>query len=272
MKLTTEALEDFREQEFCLLKKVIPPSNCREIRESVIATVRGERNKYNNAPEYVGFVPGLISVDQSFAKYLADGRIASLCHKLLGEHFRISFTSAIINEPGNARGGWHADWPFNQKNAGHLETPYPDAVMHITTLWILSPFTESNGGTLLRPGSHSDPSNPTAPGRDDAGQMFDDEIHVTGSEGSVIFMDSRLWHAAPANRSSQPRVVLAVRHAPWWLNLEVLRPGSDQRRQMCDEAGKSDNIVPPIPREIFDALPRDVRSLFRHWVEVGNLS
>ena len=27
----------------------------------------------------------------------------------------------------------NADWPFNQKNAGHVPSPYPDAVMHLTT-------------------------------------------------------------------------------------------------------------------------------------------
>jgi hypothetical protein len=59
------------------------------------------------------FVPGLIAVDQSYAEYLADGRLLSIVELLLGHHVRISYTSAIVNEPGNARGNWHADWPFN---------------------------------------------------------------------------------------------------------------------------------------------------------------
>ena len=46
------------------------------------------------------------------------------------------------------------DWPFNQHNAGHIPAPYPDIVAHLTTLWMLSPYTPENGATIIVPGSH----------------------------------------------------------------------------------------------------------------------
>ena len=48
----------------------------------------------------------------------------------------------------------HSDWPYNQSNAGHVRQPYPAhpaPPMHITTLWMLTAFTEETGGTLTVP-------------------------------------------------------------------------------------------------------------------------
>jgi ectoine hydroxylase-related dioxygenase (phytanoyl-CoA dioxygenase family) len=202
--------------------------------------------------------------------YLADEKLMAVIDRLLGHNTRISFTSAIINEPGNERGEWHADWPFNQKNAGHIPAPYPDVLMHVTTLWMLSPFSVENGGTFVLPGSHRHPTNPTAGDGPDPRESFSTEFNVTGSAGSIVIMDSRLWHATAPNCSPRPRVALAVRYAPWWLNLEVLRPESDERKRMCDETGRTENIVPSINRDVFNGLPSCVRQLYRHWLAAEN--
>ena len=256
---------------FCVLEEVIPADACAGIRCSIVETVARESCHYevaqNAAKTGVGFIPSVINHDQSFAEYLADRRLLKLAERILGDHVRISFTSAIINQQDNDRGHWHADWPFNQNNAGHVPAPYPDAVMHLTTLWMLSPFDAQSGGTLLVPGSHRCPTNPTAPSGPDPLTRFPQEVHATGPAGSVLVFDSRLWHATASNRSQEPRVALAVRYAPWWLNLDVLRPDSEERRRMCDEMGATENCVPLIQRSVFDRLPDCVRPLYRHWVE-----
>jgi ectoine hydroxylase-related dioxygenase (phytanoyl-CoA dioxygenase family) len=80
-------------------------------------------------------------------------------------------------------------------------------------------------------------------------------------------MDSRLWHATAPNQTQEPRVALAIRYAPWWLNLEVLRPDSAERRRMCSESGQDDNRVPSVPNEVYSKLPGTVQPLFQHWRE-----
>ena len=262
-----DCLQQIKTDGFCILDSVIPADHCAEVRERVVAAVGRQQKHYPDAPANIGFTPSIINHDQSFAEYLADEMLLELAGRLLGEHIRISFTSAIINEPGNDRGSWHADWPFNQKNAGHIPAPYPDAVMHLTTLWMLSSFDAKNGGTLVLPRSHKEPTNPTAANGPDPDTKFAEEINVRGSAGSVLVMDSRLWHATAPNRTVQPRVALAVRYAPWWLNLEVLRPESDERKRMCDEVGATDNVVPSLRADIYERLPRQVQSLYCHWVD-----
>ncbi len=249
---------------FCVVPEVVPADRCAELRERISQAV--QRVGKASTPAGVGFLAGVINHEQSFAPYLADDRLLALCRALLGDWVRISFTSAIINPPGNPRGGWHADWPFNQKNAGHIPAPYSDLVMHLTTLWMLSPFSGENGGTLVVPGSHRSPTNPTAPGGLDATKPLPAEMNVAGPAGSVCVMDSRLWHATSPNRTPEPRVALAVRYAPWWLNLEILRPGSAERKRMVDEPGKEENQVPSMPRDVFERLPANVKPLYQHWV------
>ena len=96
---------------------------------------------------------------------------------------------------------------------------------------------------------------------------FPSEIRATGDTGSVLLFNSRLWHAIFHNASDRLRVGMAVRYAPWWLNLDILMPGSVERTRMVDETGIMDNVVVPVPRQVYDVLPENVKPLFRHWVE-----
>jgi len=252
---------------FCLIEQVIPPEACRSLRDRLLAITRSHR-KQQPAAMKVSFVPGVINHDQSFAPYLADERVLALAASYFGPHVRISFTSAIINDPGKKRTNWHADWPFNQNNAGHVPAPYPDRTMHLTAIIMVSSFSLENGGTLVVPASHRFDSNPSDPNLDiDPYQPYPTEQRITGSPGTMLLFDSRLWHAAPANPSEEPRVALVARYAPWWLNLQVLDPGSDLHRQMVTEPELTNSIVPRIKRSAYDALPGHVQPLFRHWVE-----
>ena len=268
MIAATEDLSlQIKEQGYCLLRDVIPSDQVERVRADVLGVVDKYKYERTDAPPRIGAVSGLIRFTQSFAPYLLDSRLGSLCRSLLGEHYRVSYTSSIVNFPGNDRGGWHSDWPFNQHNGGHIEAPYADVLMHLTTLWMLSPFTHENGGTLIAPGTHREPDNPTGNNGVSPEIVLDKEKTLVGSAGTIAVLDSRLWHATAVNGSKNPRVGMAIRFAPWWLNLDTLMPESDERCRMADERGMRENLVPPVPREVFDRLQEGVKPLFRHWLQ-----
>jgi len=260
--MVSKALLHIQRDGFAVLEGIVPSDDCPRIRESLLNTVEQYGGQFES-PEQIGYIPSVVNLDQSFAAYLADDRLLRVVEGLLGPQVRISFTSATINFPGNERLSWHADWPFNQNNGTYIPAPYPDQVIHLTTLWMLSPFSDENGGTLIVPRSHLQRSNPTVHGR--FVQPYSDEVQVNGSAGSVLVMDSRMWHATAANLSVEPRVALAVRYAPWWLNLDVLRPGR-QRDSVSSADEESHNLVPSIDRAAFDTLPDKVQRLYAHWV------
>ncbi len=259
-----DLVRQVHERGYCVLPEVIPA----DVVASVCADVLAVDPALNipDAPARRGAVSGLINHTQSFAPYLAEARLLALTTALLGAHVRVSYTSTIVSYPGADRLQWHADWPFNQGNAGHLAAPYPDVLAHLTSIWMLTDFTVDNGATLIVPGSHRASNNPTGDNGVDKMAPHPDEMHITGKAGTVLVMDSRMWHATPRNDSQQIRAGLAIRWAPWWLNLDVLMPGSDERARMVDEIdGARDNQVPAVEAKVFDSLPATVQPLFRHW-------
>lgn len=252
---------------FCILADVIPGNAVQQVRDSVLETVRQRGAKSKFAPQGASQIAGLINYNQSFSEYLLEQRLATVVTALLGDHYRVSFTTALVNHPGNDRGQWHADWPFIQTLGARLPAPYPDAVIHLTALFMLSDFTPETGATYVLPGSHRAGTNPTADLALDRFQPLPGEIQATGPAGSLLLLDSRCWHAAAPNQSDEDRVACAVRFAPWWLNLEVLRPNSFLRKRMVEQENKPDGPVPAIPREVFEQLPAAVQPLFHHWID-----
>ena len=60
--------------------------------------------------------------------------------------------------------------------------------------------------------------------------------------------------------------MVAVRYAPWWLNLDVLQPGTVERFHMVHKPGKHETLQPPMSTNVYSSLPEDVKPLFRHAV------
>ena len=265
---------------FCVVEGVIPAGEVQAINAELLAALEGNRErsegelaKTRSRGHRIG-TPGVavlkqaINEVQSFAPYLADRRVLDIVEAFFGAWARISCTDCVANMPGNARGYWHADWPYNQTNASHIPAPYPDAVLHLSTIWMLTPFSAETGGTLVVPGSHRWPRNPAAGDMPEVDNeaVYPTERHVEGSAGSALVYDSRLWHAVAANRSDQPRVALIVRYAPWWLNLNPTLVGRPEHQAMVVETGGKNYEMEPLDREVFESLPGQVQPLYRHWV------
>jgi hypothetical protein len=254
-----------RDHGFTVVKDVIPESELPGIRASVEASTN-EHGTPDARERGIGHVGGFMRYNQALAPYLADRKVLDPIEGILGPLVKVSFTTATINQPGNPRGKWHADWPFNQNNAGHVASPYPDLPMHITTLWMLSGFSGANGGTLIVPGSHRLPNNPTGNNGVDPEAIHPEEANAEGEAGSVLILDSRIWHSTAHNSTDDPRVSVVVRYAPWWLNTRVLMPESNERRVMVERTGLQDNIQPSLPRDTYETLPADLKPLFSHWL------
>ena len=265
---------------FCVVEGVIPAGQVQAINAELLAALEGNRErsegelaKTRSRGHRIG-TPGVavlkqaINEVQSFAPYLADRRVLDIVEAFFGAWARISCTDCVANMPGNARGYWHADWPYNQTNASHIPAPYPDAVLHLSTIWMLTPFSAETGGTLVVPGSHRWPRNPAAGDMPEVDNeaVYPTERHVEGPAGSALVYDSRLWHAVAANRSDQPRVALIVRYAPWWLNLNPTLVGRPEHQAMVVETGGKNYEMAPLDREVFARLPCQVQPLYRHWV------
>ena len=224
----------------------------------------GDRRSTSQGPRGRPARPtGTNPYNQSFAPYLADARIMGVTEGLFGKHVRISMTTGILLEPSYERANLHADFPFGQGYDWRIPAPYPDAPILLTSLWMLTPFTLENGATVIVPGTHRANNNPSG----DVGyNAQSSEIQATGAAGSVLLFDSRLWHTNGSNRSNATRVAIAVRYAAWWFNLNSLIPGLSDYETQAEETGTRSDDVVPISQATYDALPENVKPLFRHIV------
>ncbi len=264
---------------FYVIDGVIPADKVDGVRESVLRVhdleVDINRRRQEEIREKghrigaqgVSFSTSLINSTQDFAAYLADSRIVGVAEAFFGPHVRISSAGGIVTNPGNERGYWHSDWPYNQTNSARIPAPYPDVVMHLSTIWMLTPFNAESGGTLLVPGSHRSNNNPSGENGVDRDAPYPTEVSATGDAGSILIYDSRLWHAVAPNRCSGPRVAISVRYGPWWINLNPEMAGTPENLSMVVERGGKAGNQPRIPREVFESLPEDVKPLFRHAAE-----
>lgn len=211
--------------------------------------------------------PGGHVFEPQYFEWMTDERVLGTAEAMFGPYVKTSATIGLINNASNDRGYWHSDWPFNQTVANHVPAPYPDAPLHLSSIWMLTPFNEVSGGTLVVPGSHRMPDNPSGENGVDHDAPYPTEVNAQGEPGSVLLFDSRLWHAVPPNRSDGPRIAIVIRFAPWWLNLEVEKADSAEHQRIVVETNGKGVPTPPVPRSVYEGLPEKVKELYRYWVE-----
>ena len=256
---------DLADEGYCYIENVIPVDQIDRVQQEVQRDVMA--HSLLEPPK--GYVPGLLRVNQSLAPYLAHPRVLGLAEAVFGPHVRISMLTGSVNAPGLPRGPLHADWPFNQNSQAHVPAPYPDVVMHLVSFWMLTDFTEENGATIVVPRSHKKSGNPSGETGVNPDEPYPGEARLTGKAGTVAVFDARLWHAEAPNVSGAARVGVLVRYAPWWLNLDTLRPGTVDHQDIVEANAGSDSRVPALTREVYERLPDDVKPLVRYSVDTS---
>ncbi|MEM7092256.1 MAG: phytanoyl-CoA dioxygenase family protein [Actinomycetota bacterium] len=183
-------LDEVEEQGYSILEGAIDPAFNAELRD----TVRGQFSelgiepKGNRAEGYATKrLYNLVPRAEVFQRLPTYENVLAVAEGLLDRHLILSGTTAMDIGPGERLQGLHAD-------DGFFAIGRPHRPMMVTTIWALTDFTADNGATRIVPGSHREPEHPTA----------EDESRAIAAEmpaGSVLVMDSQLWHCGGPNSS-----------------------------------------------------------------------
>jgi ectoine hydroxylase-related dioxygenase (phytanoyl-CoA dioxygenase family) len=139
----------------------------------------------------------LVNKGAVFEPCFTDSRVLACIAHVLGE-FKLSSLNSRAARPGQGHQGLHADWGG----------PVPaDGYQVCNSIWLLDDFTAVNGATRVVPGSHRSGTAPRL-AIPDPFAVHPDEVQITGRAGTVIIVNSHLWHGGTQNRSDRPRRAL----------------------------------------------------------------
>lgn len=163
-----------------------------------------------------GIAHHVLPAHPSFPDFIEDLPTAGLIETFLGGSFILNSFGGLMNRcapAGEYLHRWHRD--LRAYASGD------DLRLMINMLVTLDPFTEETGGTLLDLGSHRTAHRAEA---DRRVARFD------APAGSVLLFDSRLFHAAGANRSDSVRRALTLTFTP-----PFFKPQMDHVKQLGED-------------------------------------
>ena len=218
---------------YTLIESAIEPELTVELRDTVrqLFNTLGVEPKGNRAE---GFATrrlyNLVPRAEVFQQLPVHHNILPLVEQLLEPECLLSGTTAMDIGPGEGLQGLHAD-------DGLFKIGRPHAPMMSTTIWALTDFTAENGATRIVPGSHRERGHPKP----------DDESIAIAAEmpaGSVLVMDSQLWHCGGPNTTADE----------WRLGLNVQFVRGFFRTQQNQYLGVPHDQVAGYPRRLRQLL------------------
>jgi ectoine hydroxylase-related dioxygenase (phytanoyl-CoA dioxygenase family) len=184
---------------YLVLPDFVSPSLLAELRERVemLWELEGDAAGSEFRPE-----PGarrlanLVDKGAVFAELVVMPEILECIAHVIGPDFKLSSLNARSANPNNAEGQpLHVDAGAVADEAGYWVC---------NTIWMLDDFTVENGATRMIPRSHT---WRRAPDPGITGSVAGEEL-VTGKAGTVVVMNTHMWHGGTANRTDHCRRAL----------------------------------------------------------------
>ena len=130
------------------------------------------------------------SYDPYFLNLLRDSSVIEYVKKVLGNYFILQLQNGIINLPNEK----------HHQSSWHRDLPYQDFVISkpisFNALYCIDEFSDKTGGTFVLPYSHRIETIPSEQYIEKHG------LQVHAPAGSVILMDSMVFHRAGYNSSN----------------------------------------------------------------------
>lgn len=148
----------------------------------------------------------LVNKGQIFEQVITMPRILQLLSYVLGPQFKLSSLNVRSANP-------HSDW-IQPLHCDVGAIPDEKGYWVCNTVWMLDDFTPENGAIRIVPGSQRSGKLPQEVLQDPRGP-HPQEILLTGRAGTVVIMNTHMWHGATANRTAAPRTAMHGFYCRW---------------------------------------------------------
>lgn len=201
-----KAKSDIAEHGVAILSGVLSPSELKTLRDAVYAEAEADRRTgraddpyfadamLGNPSQHVWNLP---SRSQLYCDLAVHPVVMDLVKSFVGGGIRLSTFSANITLPGSGMMHLHADQGTNPQ-------PWGEKPHGLNFIWCIDDFLDETGATRMVPGSHR--LNRSAASME---EIMSETVAVEAPAGSLIVMESRVWHKTGAN-STKDRKCAAV--------------------------------------------------------------
>jgi ectoine hydroxylase-related dioxygenase (phytanoyl-CoA dioxygenase family) len=212
--------KDLREWGYCLIKDAMSPDQCERFRSRLMEQAEGERLAGIAQPTPSGqYVNTLINKGKIFAACIEQNPeavqggpvIEQLLDETLGKGWICHSFLANGADPGGYPQGLHIDQgpllPWVTEQAPAL----------VNSMYIPEAVDESNGGTLIIPGSHHALIEAGSGGA--IGEL-PPPVNLEAPAGTVMVFDGRVLHGTGINHSDKQRFVATMSNVKSWMRTQ----------------------------------------------------
>ncbi|MAI89324.1 phytanoyl-CoA dioxygenase family protein [Ponticaulis sp.] len=179
---------------YVIIKNLIPVETCEYIKRDSLKLL-GETGRNSFEGRDTQRVYNVLGKTDALDELATHPHILGLMDRFFQPSFLLSQSQIINIQPGESAQGLHHDDSF-------YRIPRPRQPLGAATIWAIDEFTETNGATVVIPGSHEWGEGRTG--------KRSEAIPAVMPQGSVIFFLGTTWHGGGENRSDKAR--FAVTH------------------------------------------------------------
>jgi ectoine hydroxylase-related dioxygenase (phytanoyl-CoA dioxygenase family) len=197
--LSASEKQQLEERGYLILPGFLTPAEVRQFNERVEELFAEEGDhaggEFKSEPG-ARRLANAVDKGEIFEKVIETPKVLECMEAVLGADFKLSSLNIRSASPHNKTAQpLHAD-------SGALPDTHGDSVCN--SVWMLDDFTEHNGALRIVPGSHRWGRLPE-PGAAPEGEML-----VTGKAGTVVIMNSHMWHGGSENKTDHQRRAVHV--------------------------------------------------------------
>ncbi|MEW9798316.1 phytanoyl-CoA dioxygenase family protein [Alteromonas sp. CYL-A6] len=224
--VTDADLKQVEAQGYVIIENLLSPEDIATIKAAIIPLLdKTGRNRFEGYKTQRLYA--VLNKTRALDRLVDHPRILAMLDRIFMPNYLLSQLQVINLLPGEKGQPLHHD-------DGFYPLPRPRPALGAATIWAIDDFTDTNGATMIVPGSHQ--------WGDDRKPSPEEAMPAVMKAGSVLFYPGIFWHGGGANQSDASRLAVTCQYCEPWLRTQ-------------------ENYFLGTPKDVVTAVSEDIRRM-----------